>query len=287
MKKILFSIVSAVLLFLGCSSQAIDLSNVRYTQQDVANFNEVMKLLSADKELPMDQTVMKVAKHFLGTPYVSSTLELSPEMLTINTRETDCILFVEMCLALSLTSKEAEPSFERYCEILQSLRYRNGIVDGYPSRLHYTSEWIIQGSAAGHFREISKEIGGKPLDQKFFFMSTHQNSYRQLKEDPSQTARIAEAEKNLETYKYWYIPKADLPSCIKNIKDGDIVCFNCATPGLDIAHVAYAYWENGKLTFIHASFTEKKVVINKTPLVEYTKGVKAHNGLRVLRLNDK
>jgi len=285
--KLVKFLLAVVCLAASSMLGAVELNDVRYEQKDVDNFNEVMKLLQDDASLPMDQTVMKVAKHFLGTPYISYTIDIEPEKLTINTRETDCILFVEMCLAMSLTSKESEPTFEKYIEILKSLRYRNGKVDGYPSRLHYTSEWIIQGTANGYFREISKEIGGSPLDQHFFFMSTHPNSYKQVKANPALVEDLKTMESNLEGRDYWYIPKTDIPKCKDKIKDGDIIGFNCATPGLDIAHVAYAYWENGELTFIHASMGKKQVIINKTPLLEYTNGVKNHNGLRVLRMNSR
>ncbi len=266
------------------SAAAYEKGDARFTQKDIDNFNEVMTLLAPDRDKPMSELVIKVAKHFLGTPYVSNTLELEPERLTVNTRETDCILFVEMCLAMSLTAKEEHPTFEKYVDNLRQLRYRNGKVDGYASRIHYTSEWIIQGTVRGLFDEVSRECGGSPLDQKFNFMSTHPASYKQLKDSPKNVEKIKAVEQNLESWDYWYIPKADLPKCIKNIKTGDIIGFNSATPGLDIAHVAYAYWEGNTLTFIHASYSEKKVVINKTPLVEYTNGIKGHNGLRVVRL---
>jgi hypothetical protein len=266
------------------SAAAYEKGDARFTQKDIDNFNEVMTLLAPDRDKPMSELVIKVAKHFLGTPYVSNTLELEPERLTVNTRETDCILFVEMCLAMSLTAKEAHPTFEKYVDNLRQLRYRNGKVDGYASRIHYTSEWIIQGTVRGLFDEVSRQCGGSPLDQKFNFMSTHPASYKQLKDSPKTVEKIKAVEQNLESWDYWYIPKAELPKCIQNIKTGDIIGFNSATPGLDIAHVAYAYWEGNTLTFIHASYSEKKVVINKTPLVEYTNGIKGHNGLRVVRL---
>ena len=267
------------------SAGAFEKNRARFTEKDVENFQEVMALVAGDRDLPMNELVIKIAKHFLGTPYVAGTLELEPELLTVNTRETDCILFVEMCLAMSLTAKDDNPTFEKYVYNLRQLRYRDGMVNGYTSRLHYTSEWIIQGTIRGIFQDVSRECGGVPLDQKFNFMSSHPDSYKQLKDNASNVKSIRRVEENLESWDYWYIPKADLPKCIKNIKTGDIIGFNSATPGLDIAHVAYAYWEGDTLTFIHASYSEKKVVINKTPLVEYTNGIKGHNGLRVVRLN--
>ncbi|MDD2595555.1 MAG: DUF1460 domain-containing protein [Bacteroidales bacterium] len=260
------------------------LSEVRYSQEDITLFESIIDSLKAYKSLPMSELVIKTAKFMLGTPYVAGTLEIDPEMLTINLTKTDCILFVEMCLALSQTAKSDNPTFEVYCGNIKQLRYRQGIVDGYSSRLHYTSSWIIQASGRGVLKEISQEIGGVQLNQQFSFMSTHPDSYRLLKSDPEMVARIRKTEETLNGYKYFYIPKTDLPSHINLIRDGDIICFNSAVKGLDIAHVAYAYWDNGVLTFIHASSSEMKVVINAIPLVEYTNGIKSHNGLRILRL---
>ena len=283
MKRIAILLIALCGLVTGAA--AYEKGDARFTQKDVENFQEVMNLVAGDRDLPMAELVIKVAKHFLGTPYVAGTLEIEPERLTVNTRETDCILFVEMCLALSLTAKDAEPTFDKYVDNLRKLRYRNGKVDGYASRLHYTSEWIIQGTTRGIFREVSRECGGSPLDQKFNFMSNHPASYKQLKDNPKNVAKIRAVEQNLETWDYWYIPKADLPKCIKNIKTGDIVGFNSSTPGLDIAHVAIAYWrKDGKLGFIHASMGKMKVVIDEKTIAEYANASKYINGIKVIRV---
>ena len=267
------------------STSAFGKRDARFTQQDVARFNEVMALVSGDRDLPMDELVVKVARSFLGTPYVAGTLEQEPEQLTVNLRETDCILFVEMCLALAQTAKDDEPSFDSYIDRLAELRYRNGIVDGYTSRLHYTSEWIAQGEKQGFFKEVTRDCGGKVLAQKFNFMSTHPASYKQLKDNSSNVAKIRSVEQNLESRDYFYIPKADLPRCIRNIKTGDIIAFTSTVAGLDIAHIGIALWQGDTLTFIHASTTADKVIVNPTPLTQYINGVKSQSGVRVIRIN--
>ena len=55
------------------------------------------------------------------------------EELVIRTDAVDCLTFVEYTLAQALGSS--------FTENLQKIRYRDGIIDGYPSRLHYTSDW--------------------------------------------------------------------------------------------------------------------------------------------------
>lgn len=258
--------------------------DVRYSREDVLNFNEVMEILTPVRDSSLSELVIVVARHFIGTEYAASSIEIEPEMLTVSTTKTDCMLFVEMCLAMSLTAKGDSPDFASYCDNLRKLRYRDGIVDGYASRLHYTSEWIRQGESRGLFDEITGDLEGLPYSQKFNFMSAHPGYYRQLKDNPAETARIREVEKNLEKYEYHVIPKERLGKAVSGIKTGDIVCFDQNTAGLDIAHIAFALRDGDKLTFIHASSKAGKVVVNPVPLLEYTRGIKSHDGLRVIRM---
>jgi hypothetical protein len=64
------------------------------------------------------------------------------------------------------------------------------VVDGYASRIHYTSEWIIQNSNRGYMNEFSSDLG-KPLDQTFSYMSTHSDSYKQLENCPEEEREYA------------------------------------------------------------------------------------------------
>lgn len=278
-------IIIAFLVGFAINAIAYERGDARFTQRDVAIFDEVMTLVAGDRDAPMDQLVIKIARHFLGTPYVAGTLEQEPEQLIVNMRETDCILFVEMCLALALTAKDENPSFDSYLDRLATLRYRNGIVDGYTSRLHYTSEWIAQGELQGFFTEVTRDCGGKSLAQKFNFMSTHPASYKQLKDNSANVAKIHAIEQNLENSDYFYIPKANLPACTKNIRTGDIIAFTSTVSGLDIAHIGFALWQGDTLTFLHASTSAGKVIINPTPLTQYINSVRSQSGLRVIRLN--
>ncbi len=236
---------------------------------------------------PASQLIIRVAKEFLGIPYVAGLLEQEPEMLTIDTRHSDCILFVEMCLAMTLTIQSEDCTFERFCEMTQSLRYQGGEVDGYASRNHYTSAWILQGEDSGLFTEISQEIGGVQRSQHFNFMSTHPDSYKQLAGSPELVERIADTEAWLNGFEYYYLLQSNIDTLCKGIHTGDIICFVTPVSGLDIGHVALAYEQNGRLHFIHASSAARKVIISEETVAEYIKSHKSTCGLRVVRLCDE
>lgn len=277
------SFILTIVLILGSTLISFSQENneVRTTDADMTAFYEVVSHCQEITNLPLPDLVTEIALHLLETQYVAGTLENEPEMLTVNLRETDCILFVEMCIALAITVKDPHPMFDDYCDVVKKLRYRGGVVDGYASRIHYTSEWIQQNSSNGLMKEITPEMG-EVLDQKFSYMSTHSGSYKQLKDCPDLVREIAHIEKGLEKQApYYYIQQKDIDSKRDLIKNGDIVCFVSPIEGLDISHVALAYWDKGELKFIHASFREKKVVIDKQTIADYAK-----NGVRFVRLAD-
>lgn len=256
-------------------------------------FESKYSVLAPKAELPMGDLVIEVAKSFLGTPYAFTGLEPEGEEYCLMALDrTNCILFVELCYAFALTLKGQaivqggypswdEPSYELLCHNVRDLRYRDGVVDGYPSRLHYTSEWITQGERNNIFYEYSGEYGTL-LDQKFNFMTTHTQSYRQLDGDDDNVRAVRMTEQELEACgPYYYISQAQLrnPDVIGAIRDGDIVCFRSTVAGLDITHVGMAVTgSDGQMHFIHASSTAKKVIIETKTLADY-----ARNGIRVIR----
>jgi hypothetical protein len=272
---IIFSItilISAIL-----SAQSTD---IRFSPIDKQIFEEKIEYLLPYKNSSMPTLVTEVALSFLGTPYTAGTLEQIPETLTINLHETDCILFVESCIAMALTIKQStNPEFEEYCTQVRKMRYRDGIVEGYESRIHYTSEWLIQNEKNNILVELSSQYGER-FDQHFSYMSTHPQSYKQLRNSDDMVRRIALIEERLNSSApFYYISNKKLRSIENEILSGDIIGFISNVEGLDIAHVAIAYHDKGELHFIHASFKEKKVVIEKKKLVDY-----ASNGIRVARL---
>lgn len=291
MKYISRIIIAALLVFavaLPVPGAAQSVAQGNISQESVEKYSGLSKVLQANREKSVPELMIIVAKEMLGTDYVAGTLEKVPEQLTVSLTQTDCILFVESCLAMALNAKKGIYHPDSLCATVQSLRYRDGKVDGYSSRIHYTSEWIRQGEARGIFREITDVLSGDNLSgQRFSFMSTHTGSYKQLKDNPAEIARIAAMEDSLNKYTdYFVIPSEDVPAIEHLLKDGDILGFNSTVEGLDIAHVALVYHkEKGDVGFIHASQADGKVVIDEKSIADYVKSRKNNNGIRIVRVN--
>ena len=258
---------------------------IRTSPEDTLIYRRTMEKLLPLSDRPAGEIMKAAAEALYGTPYAGGTLEGDPEVLTVNLRKTDCILLVEACTAMTLLLKDNDgkgiPPFEDFCSMLRTLRYRDGITAGYPSRLHYTSEWLLQAQDNGFLREVTAELGGTPLHQEFSFMSSHRDNYPRLREDDRALGLICRSEERLDTAAaYFSIPSKKIPEIEDNIQDGDIICFLSTTPGLDITHTGIACRrKDGSLHFIHASMKEGKVVFEQKTLAEY-----ARNGIRIARV---
>lgn len=259
------------------------ISCAQSTQSDKGIFESYLNSVQTVDKLCSDILMDETAKFFLGVPYVGKTLEYEPERLIVNLREMDCMTFVENVLALAEASASGTPSWQTYLEKLQQIRYRDGKIEDYTSRLHYTSDWIYENEKKGLIADITKEIGGVPLAMDVSFVSTHPESYMQLQSHPEYIAVMAKKEKEINSRQYYYIPKEEIDKREAQIRTGDIVCFVTSIKGLDISHVGIIHKEGDKMTFIHASSGKKRVIINEESLQDYVLGIKKSKGIMVLR----
>ena len=161
------------------------------TDEDRAIFDRYCTQMEPKKSLPLDELMIHTALFFRGTPYVASTLEKEPEGLVVNLRELDCTTFAETVLALSRTLREEKTTFENFCENLQQLRYRDGTIHDYTDRLHYMTDWFYENERKGIVKDMGREIGGASLPLDLSFISTHPDSYKQLKNHPEREKQMA------------------------------------------------------------------------------------------------
>lgn len=258
-------------------------SPVYYTDEDIQIYELFMKSWEKKRNYPVGDLMTGTAGFFLSCPYVASTLEKEPEELVVNFREMDCMTLVETVTALVRTLQSGDASFDNYCHTLQNVRYRDGVINAYTDRLHYTTDWIFENERKGIVKDVTKEIGGKPLTMNLSFMSTHSDSYKQLKEHPEYIRKIAEKEQEINSREYYFIPEDEINVCSSGIKNGDIVCFVTSIKGLDISHVGIISKTKDKLSFYHASSSQKKVVLNEEPLLDYVQSIKRNSGIMILR----
>ncbi|MEO6685900.1 MAG: N-acetylmuramoyl-L-alanine amidase-like domain-containing protein, partial [Dyadobacter sp.] len=223
---------------------------------------------------------------FLGTPYVASTLEGNPtEKLVCKFDGLDCTTLVESSIGLAIAKSE-NLNYEGYKTELTKIRYRDGVIDGYPSRLHYVLDWMYENEKRGRLEDITSKVGGVPYKKEINFMSTHANFYPAL-DNTEVWEKIKEQENIINSREYSYIPKASLQKAEPMLRDGDIVAFTSSVEGLDCNHMGIITKIGNRAYLIHASLAGKKVMLSSLPLAEYVASVPKHTGMIVARLTEQ
>jgi hypothetical protein len=230
------------------------------------------------------KTIVAIGKTFKGIPYVAKTLEIGEtESLVINLQGLDCTTFVENVLAFSISLKEGKSDFDSFTNALKTIRYKDGKLDGYGSRLHYFTEWIRNNEKKGLLKDITNEVGGIAIKKEINFMGTHRDLYPFLKEDAN-FEKILTTEKELAEQTFCYLPKEQIEAYEHLIETGDIIALATSIDGLDITHTGIASREkDGRIYLLHASTGSMEVEVSKLPLADYLKNIKNNIGILVAR----
>ncbi len=278
MRKSLFTLLFVV-------ASTLQAQEILYTPGDSTFITGLLQKYNAAK-MSGGSLMLAIAGEFTGNKYVAGTLEQgSNEPLVINTQELDCTTFVEQVVAIYATVNEGKEGFRDMCTNLQRIRYRGGIRSGYASRLHYISQWIADSAKQHIIHEIDYGPVGRTLPIDLHYMSTHPASYKQLQGNSTLVKEIAKWERAMHGIEAAYIPKQELLRTANELPvyDGDIIALTTNIKGLDVTHIGFAFWENGKLHLLHASSAEGKVIKEHKNLYEYQKNKKSQTGIRVFR----
>ena len=254
---------------------------------------KVVKLLNdAKKERNSENRILYFGKKLQDIPSEAHSLEEGEEEhLVVNLHGFDCVTFVETVIAFTLCDIHEKRTFEDFCQFLTLIRYREGILTDYTSRLHYFTWWAEDNEKKGILKDIT--IDDEPFTEEknmeFNYMSSHPDYYKHLKNHPEFIPIIKNYEEK-SNRKYRYIPKQNLSgdknSSLNIIHDGDIIGMMSNLKGLDFCHVGFVFWKNEKLYLMHLSFIENKVMINEETLYDYEMNHPNHLGIKVFRLVD-
>lgn len=271
------------LLLLLLLSQHVSAQQITCSPTDIQAVEE--KLLATRGMLRDDfgQTLVEVGKTFLGTTYVAKTLEIgNEETLVINLQGLDCTTFVENVLAFSLLLKKQQAHFGDFAKTLEYIRYNDGKMDGYASRLHYFTEWIANNESKSLLRNITSDIGGTEISKDINFMTTHRDLYPFLSDD-SNLEKLRISEEYLNSRPICILPQEQVEASESLIHSGDIIALTTAIEGLDVTHTGIATREaDGRIHLLHAS-SSGQVEVSALPLADYLKKVKNNTGILVAR----
>ena len=242
---------------------------------------EIDQLLTATarKNMTITERINYFSEMFLDMPYDLTCTGDGPYALyetrpLVNFDETNCMVFCEHVLALSISD-----SWDNFFNNLQRIRYQNGII-GMRTRNHYTmADWLPENRWL--LDDVSRKVGGqytktttRTISHKTFFQKKGITDLRYIRPD-----RVITID---------YIPKENLLNVKKNVKPGDILALIFANK-TDIfsAHMLMIAEKNGDL-FIRESSSSKMTTFD-TPYDEWVNSKQAldrYAGLCFMRICD-
>ena len=288
MKRLLYIIcvAAAAMSFLHCPAQ----NNVRFGSEstDTARIDAMLVRALSQSFATPEERVAFFGAEFIGTPYAAGTIEGEPETLTVRLDSLDCTTFVETAMALAFTTGENRLSWRDFVYNLQRLRYRNGEVDGYPSRLHYICDWAVDNIHRGNIKDATNLFPHYSFVMRSIdYMTANRGKYPALADDEVYD-RIRTLENGYRRHRFPYVKSNDLGS--KDTKaafhNGDVVALVSNIDNLDVTHMGIVVKETPESEpyLLHASSKDKKVELSKQQLSDFMRRNRQWIGVRVFRL---
>ncbi len=203
------------------------------------------------------------------SPYAQPKETDGPERLKVDLARFDCLSIIDSSLAVAGCAWLQEPTEACFVRELVATRYRNGVMGGFPSRLHYFEDWLDNNRARNRLDERTGLLGGVLLRRRFFYMSEHGHRFPAMADPPSRDA-IALTEARLSTQTYRVIVRSSIREQLSNLQNGDLVGVVTRRPGRLIGHVGLALRDKqGSTRLLHASSHHQRVIVTATSIADY------------------
>ncbi len=236
--------------------------------------------------LSIGDRVAQFGRALEGVPYVEGTLEgPGPEMCRVRTDGLDCVTFMELALALArvTSAPHQKPTSDDVTDAVEYTRYRGGRLDGYTSRLHYTSEWIADNVAKGVVEDVTPSLGGVKFPLNVGYMSAHPDRYPALHTHPALADSMRRIERRINATRRTHVPRERVASIERRLRTGDLVAITTSTAGLDYAHTGIIVRDGGHARLLHASSNTGRVVLDDPISAYLGRAPRSFLGITVLR----
>jgi hypothetical protein len=237
--------------------------------------------------LAIGESVARFGRALEGAPYVEGTLEgPGPERCRVTMDGFDCVTFMEVALNLARTTHTAggrEAASEDVTRAITYTRYRGGRLDGYLSRLHYTSEWIADNIAKGVLEDVTPSLGGVPFSLNVDFMSTHPERYPALRDNPALVDSMRHIEHRIHLTARTHVPRDRVAAIERKLRTGDLVAITTSVRGLDYAHTGLIVREGSGARLLHASSKRGRVMLDDRISAYLARASSSSIGISVLR----
>ena len=230
----------------------------------------------------------KIAEALKETPYEEVVMNDSVGHILVKADGFDNITFLDMVSAIArLATSPGHKRINEFERELENISYRRGEDNGFPSKMIYISDWIVDNKARNNVKEITENYSDQFRTKSLEKVSRNRDLYAALKDSSCYEGQKM-VEMGFRTHKVPHLKReqASRKEITDEMRDGDIVVMLTSDPMTDALETGFVREREDGFHFIHPSVEAGKVVEEDEPLDRYIKrNAKRIYGWRWVRLS--
>lgn len=281
------NIIAVFFSLLMCAAPAAaQVHTVRvHCNEDIEQAERLIKSIK-DKGGDYTDRIVYAARLLEGIPAAEAADNDSTGTCVLTFHGLDPLGFANTVLALAETSSLSAPTVYDYERKLISYSRRKAEDSGFPSKLFYGSDWIVDNVYRGHLKDMTEYLSAGSFKTKTLdYLTRHRADFPALKDDASYD-KVRMTEMGYRSHKIPHLKKqiAGTKTFVELLKNGDIIIMLSPDVDYDLYDVGFVEMIDGEPHLIHISKETGKVTADEYPLERLFKLQNQHfYGFRWLR----
>lgn len=228
-----------------------------------------------------------IAESFIGMPREEVTMEDSIGSLCIRTDAFDDMSFLNEVTAIArLSTSPGHKRVKEYARELENISFRRGEDKGFPARMLYLSDWVVDNKARNNVKELTEYYSDAFRTKSLEKVTRNRDNYKALK-DSATFEDQKMVEMGFRTHKVPHLKREQAAGkdILEDMRDGDIIVLLTPENNTDALEIGFVKKRDDGFHLIHPSYETNTVVEEKETLDRYIKrNAKRVYGWRWLRL---
>lgn len=214
-----------------------------------------------------------IAAELVGAVYVPIAKEDSLGEAPIRLDGFDELAFVNTVGAIAkLATSPGHARPKDLGLVIDNLTFRRGEKSGFPMRMNYAADWILDNKSRGNVEEFTEDYSNVFKTKSLDYVTRNKDKYAALK-DSATYEKLRMVELGYRTFKIPYMKResTEWKDIKPLLRDGDIIVLLTNEQDKDIFDIGFIKKRDDGFHYIHASEKEGKVVEESEPLGRYIK----------------